>query len=58
MLAEWTEILQVNAMRVREQRLQALLQPKPGWMPKRVWYWLISQLIVIVELPFVEGREE
>jgi hypothetical protein len=48
-IAEWTEHLHREACRVREARHQMLIQPKPWWVPKPVYYWLIRQILVIVE---------
>lgn len=43
-----TEIGEKRAT-IIEERIKLILKPKPKWMSKSVWYWLISKLIYISE---------
>jgi len=32
-----------------ERWIELHLQPKPKWLPKRIWYWLISKIVILKE---------
>ena len=36
-------------MKLWDRRIQLILKPKPRWMPKRVWRWMVKTLLVQVE---------
>ena len=38
-------------MRLREQQIDLALQPKPRWLPKRLWHWLLGRLLRLEERP-------
>jgi hypothetical protein len=49
--AAWKEHVQRRAAEVRSTGTTALILPKPWWLPKPCWYWLVAQILVIVEPP-------
>lgn len=49
LLKEWTHRLVVGDMIARETELRALVQPKPRWLPERLWRRVLARLLVIEE---------
>jgi hypothetical protein len=49
----WTEIL----MNKRERRLSICIQPKPKWVPLRIWHKIVSRVVVLHEGPTKETKE-
>lgn len=47
--AAWAEHIHRRAVEVRATGKTALILPKPWWMPKRLWYWSINQVLIIVD---------
>lgn len=31
----------------RENMIRVCLQPKPRWLPQRVWMWLLKRILVV-----------
>lgn len=48
-LSEWTEEVVLAGYKLREQHLRALIQPKPRWLPERIWRRVLRRLLVIEE---------
>lgn len=32
-------------MQSREQRIELALQTRPWWLPRRLWFWLLSKVL-------------
>ena len=39
--------VQIDRARVIEERLRLVVQPKPRWLPQRIWERVLSRLLVI-----------
>lgn len=44
-LARWYERMWVEQMRVREELYASMVQPRPSWLPQRVWLRLVGRVI-------------
>jgi len=40
------EAARTKGLKLWEERLQLWIRPKPDWIPKHIWQWLISLILV------------
>lgn len=48
-IREWTEAVTWQTAVLRENQIKLALQPKPRWLPEKVWHRVIARLLVIEE---------
>jgi len=48
-IREWTESVTIAGTKMREAQVRLALQPRPRWLPERVWRRVIARLLVIEE---------
>ena len=48
-IREWTESVTTAGTKMREAQIRLVLQPRPRWLPERVWRRVIARLLVIEE---------
>lgn len=46
-LAAWTQKIMLRDQLITETRIRALLQPKPRWLPERLWRKVIARVIAL-----------
>ena len=54
-LAEWTQQVVMNGLIVTEEHLRVLVQPRPRWLPERVWRRILTRLLVVEHGPITTG---
>lgn len=50
-IARWVETSAIERAAKREREIRVLLQPKPRWLPQRMWVRIIGRLLVIEDRP-------
>lgn len=48
-IREWTESITAAGFKMREDQICLALQPRPRWLPERLWRKVIARLLVVEE---------
>ncbi len=44
-IQEWVQRVTFNEHVITETRFRALIQPKPRWLPEKVWWRLVKRVV-------------